>query len=125
MKNINPALLCIALLLAASPALCENILIPGYETLHFKAGQITQDVFFRNPEENICSFRITLTLADGTPVWIADDVLYPGEVFTKIDLERTLARGIYREARMKYECFSLEDNVRMNGAEIKLTIEAE
>ena len=121
---MKTALFTLALFLTASPALCGNILIPGYETLHFKAGQITQDVFFRNPEGNSCSFRMILTLEDGTPVWIADDLLSPGEVFLKIDLERTLERGTYRNATMKYECYSLEGSVRMNGAEIKLTIEA-
>ena len=120
---MKTALLTLALFLTASPALCGNILIPGYETLHFKAGQITQDVFFRNPEENICSFRMSLTLADGTPVWIADDILNPGEVFLKIDLEHPMTPGFYRNAKMKYECSAVEDGYRMNGAEMRVNIE--
>lgn len=122
---MKTALLALALFLTASPAFCGNILIPGYDTLHFKAGEITQNVLFRNPEENECRFRMSLTLENGLPVWIADDVLNPGEAFLSIDLERKLARGIYRNAVMKYECYSLEDNYRLNGAEIRVTIKAE
>ena len=77
-RTALPALI---IALTASPVLCGNILIPGYETLHFKAGQVTQDVSFRNPEENICSFRMSLTLEDGTPVWIADDLIFCGDDF--------------------------------------------
>ena len=125
MKHLNSALLCITLILTASPALCGNILIPGYDTLHFKAGKIELEVFFLNPEENTCCFRMSLTLSNGLPVWTADDVLNPGEAFLRIDLERKLAPGTYRNAVMKYECYSIEDNSRLNGAEIRVTIEAE
>ena len=122
---MKTVLLALIIALTATPALCGNILIPGYDTIHFSADKTVQEVRFRNPIENSCSFMMSLTLADGTPVWIADELLYPGEMFMRIDLEKTLRRGTYRNAKMKYECFSLEDNARMNGAEIKLTIEAE
>ncbi|MBQ2617144.1 MAG: hypothetical protein IJF90_09810, partial [Synergistaceae bacterium] len=68
---------------------------------------------------------MSLTLSNGLPVWTADDVLNPGEAFLRIDLERKLAPGTYRNAVMKYECYSLEDMSRLNGAEIRVTIEAE
>ena len=119
-RTALPALI---IALTASPVLCGNILIPGYETLHFKAGQVTQDVSFRNPEENICSFRMSLTLEDGTPVWIADDLLNPGEVFLKIDLEHAMTPGFYRNAKMKYECSAVKGGYRMNGAEIRVNID--
>lgn len=120
---MKTALLTLALLLTASPALCADILIPGFDTIHFKAGEITQDVLFRNPQENQCSFMMSIYLENGTEVWTADDVLNPGEAFLKIDLEQKLARGIYRNAVMKYECYSLDDGVRLNGADIRVTIE--
>ena len=120
---MKTVLLALIIALTASTAPCEGTLIPGYETLHFKAGQITQDVFFRNPEENICSFRMSLTLEDGTPVWIADDLLNPSEVFLKIDLEHEMTPGFYRNAKMKYECSAVEGGYRMNGAEMRVNIE--
>lgn len=121
---MKAALLALILSLSSCPAHCTDILIPGYETLHFKAGEITQNVIFRNPEENTCSFRMSIHLQDGTEIWTADDVLNPGEAFLRIDLERVLERGTYRNAVMKYECYS-PDGTRLNGAEIRLTIEAE
>lgn len=120
---MKTALLMLSFLLTASTALCGNILIPGYETLHFKTGEITQDVLFRNPSENQCSFKMSIYLEDGTEVWTADDVLNPGEAFLKIDMTKKLARGIYRNAVMKYECYSLDDGARLNGADIRVTIE--
>ena len=120
---LKTALLALILSLTSGTAYCADILIPGYETLHFKAGKIEQEVFFRNPSENECSFRMSIYLNDGTEIWTADDLLEPGEVFLKIDLERQLAKGIYRNALVKYECYSA-DGVRLNGAEIRVTIEA-
>lgn len=120
---MKTVLLALIIALTTSTAPCEGTLIPGYDTLHFKAGQITQDVFFRNPSENICTFRMSLTLADGTPVWIADDVLNPGEVFLKIDLEHAMRPGFYRKAKLKYECIAVEGGYRMNGAELRVNIE--
>ena len=124
MKTANFALI-LAIVLTANIAFCAGIQIPGYDVIHFKAGKIQQDVFFRNPSENPCCFRMTLTLASGVPVWISDDVLYPGEVFTKIDLEREMKPGIYRNAVLKYECYSVEGMHKMNGAEIRLTLKFE
>ena len=124
MKTANFALI-LAIVLTANIAFCAGIQIPGYDVIHFKAGKIQQDVFFRNPSENPCCFRMSITLASGIPVWISDDVLYPGEVFTKIDLEREMKPGIYRNAVLKYECYSVEGMHKMNGAEIRLTLKFE
>ena len=108
---------------AASFGVHESILIPGYETIHFKAGEITQDVIFRNPQENNCRFRMSIYLSDGSEVWKADDFLEPGEAFVSIDLERVLERGTYCNAVMKYECYSLDGGAKLNGAEIRVTLE--
>lgn len=124
MRTAHFALI-LVLVLSASPAICAGIQIPGYDTIHFKAREIKQSVFFRNPEDNPCCFRMTLSLASGVPVWVSDDVLYPGEVFTKIDLEREMKPGIYRNAVLKYECYSVEGMHKMNGAEIRLTLKFE
>ena len=116
-------LLALIISLVSVPSFGANILIPGYDTLHFKAGEITQDVLFRNPIENNCSFMMRLTLEDGTEIWTADDFLEPGEAFIRIDLERVLDRGTYRNAVMKYECYTLDGGAKLNGAEIRVTIE--
>ena len=126
--NQRPAIfvfcrLTIALFLSVASALYGNILIPGCQTLNFKAGQTGQSVMFSNPQENSCNFRITLLLDDSRVIW-ASDIIPPGKVLTSIELDRKLERGTYSNAIMKYECFSVEDGTQLNGAQIRLDIQA-
>ena len=105
----------------AAPDSGENIAIPGYEKLTFTAGKTTQTVNLKNPPENACTFVLTLTLEDGEILWTGK-ALSPGEAFTRITLSRALDAGEY-PATLHYDCFSLNDNTPLNGAEIQLTIE--
>lgn len=114
-------LLAIILALTAETVLCGNILIPGFESLNFKAGQTEQKVTFRNPPENNCIFRITLLLADGQVIWTSG-LIPPDTTLTEIELNWPLERGTYPNAVMKYECFSVENETQLNGAEIRLNI---
>ena len=106
----------------ANPGSGENIAIPGYEKLSFAAGKTAQAVNLKNPAENACTFVLTLTPEDGEALWTGE-ALSPGEAFTRITLERALDAGEY-PATLHYDCFSLNDNTPLNGAEIQLTIEA-
>ena len=105
----------------ASPSSGENIAIPGYEKLSFAAGKTAQAVNLKNPPENACAFVLTLTLEGGETLWTGK-ALSPGEAFTRITLSKTLDAGDY-PATLHYDCFSLQDNTPLNGAEIQLTIE--
>ena len=105
----------------ANPGNGENIAIPGYEKLSFAAGKTAQAVNLKNPPENACTFVLTLTLEDGETLWTGK-ALSPGEAFTRITLSKTLDAGDY-PATLHYDCFSLQDNTPLNGAEIQLTIE--
>ena len=105
----------------ANPGSGENIAIPGYETLSLAAGKKTQTVYLKNPPENAAAFVMTLALDDGTALWTGE-ALQPGEAFTRITLSRALRAGEY-PATLRYDCFSLNDNTPLNGAEVKLTIE--
>ena len=98
-----------------------NIAIPGYETLSFAAGKTAQIVRLTNPPENACTFVLSLTLDDGTTLWTGE-AISPGEAFTRITLSKALDAGEY-PATLHYDCFSLQDNTPLNGAEIQLTIE--
>ena len=133
--NILAAFLILALLLTAcgaggdrverfaeaNPGSGENIAIPGYEKLDFTAGKTAQTVNLKNPPENAAAFVMTLALDDGTTLWTGE-ALQPGEAFTRITLTRALDAGEY-PATLHYDCFSLNDNTPLNGAEIQLTIE--
>ena len=134
-SNILAAFLILALLLTAcgaggdrverfaeaNPGSGENIAIPGYEKLSFAAGKTAQAVNLKNPPENACTFVLSLTLDDGTTIWTGK-ALSPGEAFTRITLTRALDAGEY-PATLHYDCYTIEDNRPLNGAEIKLTIE--
>ena len=104
-----------------NPGTGENIAIPGYEKLNFAAGKTAQTVNLKNPVENACTFVLSLKLDDGTTLWTGK-ALSPGEAFTHITLTRALDAGEY-PATLHYDCFSLNDNTPLNGAEVKLTIE--
>ena len=133
--NILAAFLVLALLLTAcgaggdrverfaedAPGSGENIAIPGYEKLDFAAGKTAQTVSLGNPAENSCTFVLSLTLDDGTTLWTGK-ALAPGEAFTRITLSKALDVGSYA-ATLHYDCYTIEDNRPLNGAEIQLTIE--
>jgi len=105
----------------AAPDSGENIAIPGYEKLNFEAGKTAQAVNLKNPAENACTFVLALMLEGGETLWTGK-ALSPGEAFTRIMLERALDAGEY-PATLHYDCYSIEDNQPLNGAEIELTLE--
>ncbi len=109
-------------LLIAGVSHAEGIIIPGYRALYFKAGRRLQDTRFYNPPENNCSFKLSLIMPDGALLWTSD-LLEPGNIFVKIMLSKSLKKGTYRDALLKYQCYSLDGTTELNGAEIKLTIE--
>ena len=106
----------------AAPGSGENIAIPGYEKLSFEAGKTAQAVKLKNPAENACTFVLTLTLDEGGETLWTGKALSPGEAFTRIKLARVLDVGEY-PATLHYDCYTIEDNQPLNGAEIQLTLE--
>ena len=105
----------------ANPGSGANIAIPGYEKLSFEAGKTAQAVNLKNPPENACTFVLTLTMEDGEILWTGK-ALSPGEAFTRITLKHTFVAGEY-PTTLHYDCYSIEDNQPLNGAEIQLTLE--
>ena len=105
----------------AAPGSGENIAIPGYEALSFAAGKTAQTVRLTNPPENACTFVLSLSLEKGETLWTGK-ALSPGEAFTRITLSKVLDAGEY-PATLHYDCYTIEDNQPLNGAEIELTLE--
>ena len=97
----------------------SNINIPGFESLDFTAGEEKQSVPFHNPKDNACYFRLTLNL-DGETLWQSGDIA-PDEKVGEIKLSHALDKGDYA-AKLKYDCFTLQDKTPLNGAEIDLAI---
>ena len=131
--NILAAFLILALLLTAcgaggdrverfaeaNPGSGENIAIPGYESLSFKAGSLSQNVNLKNPQTNDCYFVLSLIINSET-LWTSD-YIEPGYAVKNLMLSRALDKGEY-DAVLHYDCFTLNDKTPLNGAEINLTI---
>lgn len=100
----------------------DTIDIPGFDTMSLKAGETVQAVNLYNPEQNTCYFKMTISLSDGTTLW-ESDLIEPGKGLYEIELNKALEAGIYENAVLKYECFTLDEaQSPLNGAEVKFTI---
>ena len=104
----------------ATPDSGERIDIPGYENLTMQAGSKSQKVYLYNPQNNAAYFVLTLTLSNGETLWTGKK-LYPGEAFTGIVLKKSLKAGNYT-ATLHYNCFSVNNNEPLNGAEVQLNL---
>lgn len=100
----------------------DTIAIPGYEGLTLRAGE---DLCLANPEQNTCYFVITLSLADGTPLW-QSSYIPPGEASDPIRLQEPLEPGVYPDAQLTYACFRMDEALTpLNGAQMELTLRVE
>ena len=99
----------------------DSIAIPGYEILEFEANKETQTLCLSNPPQNDCYFQISLYLEDDTLLW-KSQLIEPGKTSEPILLTKTLERGTYTNAILKYDCFKMDGQTPLNGAETKLTL---
>ena len=102
----------------------EKIAIPGTDVINMKAGQKKQIVNLYNTGKNKCYFRISLLEEEGQLLY-QSDLIAPGKGIREIELSKTLPKGTYPDAILKYECFDMdEDFTPLNGAEFALTIQS-
>lgn len=99
----------------------DSIAIPGYEILELQANQKQQSLSLPNPPQNVCYFQISLYLEDGALLW-KSELVEPGAVSQPILLNRALKEGTYANAVLKYDCFKMDSQTPLNGAETKLTL---
>lgn len=100
----------------------DSIAIPGYEGISLKAGSKEQEIGFPNPAQNTCYFQISLMLEDGTMLW-RSELVAPGEVSDPITLEESLEAGVYPNALLKFDCYTMDGAMRaLNGAATKMTL---
>ena len=99
----------------------DSIAIPGYEILELSANKKAQALQLSNPLQNVCYFRISLYLEDNTLLW-SSDLIEPGATSEPIQLIKTLEKGTYTNAILKYDCFKMDGITPLNGAETKLTL---
>ncbi len=104
---------------AANP---NSIAIPGYEVLELKADATEQALRLPNPEQNMCYFQISLFLEDGTLLW-QSELIEPGKTSKPMVLTKTLSKGTYPQAVLRYACYRMDENLSpLNGAETKVTL---
>lgn len=102
----------------------EKITIPAVTGLNMAAGQTHQAVDFYNPETNNCYFRLSLYLSDDTLLF-QSDYLKPSEHITEIDISQTLKMGTYKNCRLVFDCYTLdEEKEPLNSGTVILQITA-
>ncbi len=99
----------------------DTIIIPGIDGLNLKGGQLQQQVDFCNPSQNKCYFQISLFLSDGTLIW-KSDYIAPSAEISEITLYKELQKGLYKNCRLVYDCYSLNDKSQLNSGKVKLEI---
>lgn len=102
----------------ASP---NSITIPAVSGINLKSGQLHQKVDFYNPKENQCYFVISIYLSDDTLIY-KSDYLAPAETITEITLLQTLQKGTYRNCRIVYNCYTLDNKATLNSGDVKIEI---
>lgn len=101
----------------AAETTTNSITIPGITGLSMKSGQLQQTVDLYNPKENNCYFVISIFLSDDTLVY-KSDFLAPSETLTEITLFQTLQRGLYKNCRMVYNCYALDNRAALNSGTV-------
>lgn len=99
----------------------NQITIPAVNGFNFTSNSLTQTVDLYNPESNNCYFVISLLLSDSTELF-KSDYLKPGETLDTITLNQTLQRGLYKNCRLVYSCYTLDNKSPLNSGNIKLEI---
>ena len=100
----------------------DVIAVPGYEMLELKANTTKQSLQMPNPPQNCCFFQISLYLEDGTLLW-QSEWIEPGETSKPMVLTKTLEKGTYPNAILRYSCYRMDETLApLNGAETKLTL---
>lgn len=102
----------------------KSIQIPAVTGIYMRAGELKQTVDFYNPKENNCYFVISLYLSDDTLIY-KSDMIAPAEHIKEITLLQELKRGIYRNCRLVYNCYSLDNKTQLNGSNVVLEINAQ
>ena len=100
----------------------DSIAVPGYEILELNANSKEQALCLPNPEQNMCYFQISLFLEDGTLLW-QSELIEPGKTSKPMVLTKTLSKGTYPQAVLRYACYRMDENLSpLNGAETKVTL---
>ncbi len=100
-----------------------GIAIPGYDEIRLRAGQTEQEVYFYNPKSNRCFLEISVLLDEET--LFTSDWMAPNTKIERISIEKSLSRGSYDGAVLRYSFYDLYTQRELNGAEVAVKLEVE
>ena len=104
--------------------LSNAIKIPAVSGYDMVAGETTQRVIFENPAENKVLFKIRLYLSDDTLLWKSKNFIKPNEKIVEEELLMPLERGVYKNCKLYYDCYTLDHLHKLNGGMINVMINA-
>lgn len=104
--------------------LSNAIKIPAVSGYDMVAGETTQRVIFENPAENKVLFKIRLYLSDDTLLWKSKNFIKPNEKIVEEELLMPLKRGVYKNCKLYYDCYTLDNLHKLNGGMINVMINA-
>lgn len=102
--------------------LSNAIKIPAVSGYDMVAGETTQRVMFENPAENKVLFKIRLYLSNDTLLWESENFIKPNEKITEEELLIPLERGVYKNCKLYYDCYTLDHLHKLNGGMINVMI---
>lgn len=103
----------------------ETIDFPGFERLRLKADSETQTLRLTNPPANACYFQISIVMEDGTELW-KSGLVEPGYYSEPATLTRPLAPGIYENATVLYQTFTMDGSMTpLNGGSINVLLDVQ
>ena len=102
--------------------LSNAIKIPAVSGYDMVAGETTQRIIFENPVENKVLFKIRLYLSDDTLLWKSENFIKPNEKIVEEELLMPLERGVYKNCKLYYDCYTLDHLHKLNGGMINVMI---
>ena len=99
----------------------KPITIQGFSEFHAKSDEVTQDFTFCNPKDNNCYMDIEFHLPDGTKLFEVKRI-EPRYVIKKVEFLKTMKDGIYENCTFNINCYSMNDNRKLNGATMNVTL---
>lgn len=99
----------------------KPITIQGFSEFHAKSDEVTQDFTFCNPKDNNCYMDIEFLLPDGTKLFEVKRI-EPRYVIKKVEFLKTMKDGIYENCTFNINCYSMNDDTKLNGATMNVTL---
>lgn len=99
----------------------KPITIQGFSEFHAKSDEVTQEFTFCNPKDNNCYMDIEFLLPDGTKLFEVKRI-EPRYVIKKVEFLKTLKNGIYENCTFNINCYSMNDDSKLNGAAMNVTL---